>query len=88
MRRRAYVVLVAGALALLGCPALGLRGSENPPEKKQVTVWAITASKVYHCPGSRWYAKAKDGKYLTECQAIREGFQPAFGRGCGAECKK
>ncbi len=57
-----------------------------PAERKAVTVWAIAPSKVYHCPASRWYGKTKDGKYMPECQAIREGYRPAFGHGCGSEC--
>jgi hypothetical protein len=60
----------------------------HPPSvpKDQATVWAISTSKVYHCPGSRWYGKTPEGKYISECQAVREGFRPAFGRGCGSEC--
>jgi hypothetical protein len=63
-------------------------GSEpqDSPTKKEVTVWTITASKVYHCPDSRWYGKVTPGKEVGECQALREGYRPAFGRGCGSEC--
>jgi hypothetical protein len=50
-------------------------------------VWALRSTKVYHCPKSRWYGKGKDGTILDECQAIKEGFKPAFGRGCGSLCK-
>jgi len=54
---------------------------------KEITVWAIPSSKTYHCPGSRWYGKTEEGKYMSECEAIRTGFRPAFGRECGSECK-
>lgn len=62
-------------------------GGLDSSEDKEITVWAITDSKVYHCPGSRWYGKG-EGKYVSECEATREGFRPAFDRGCGSDCKK
>ncbi len=55
------------------------------PAGKEITVWAIEDSKVYHCPGSRWYKTGK-GKETGECQAIKDGYKPAFGRGCGSVC--
>ena len=99
MHRRFHigVPLLLRLVALLGLTLLGLvllarsplsSESPPPPEKKPVTVWAITTGKVYHCPGSRWYGKTNEGKYVSECQAIRDGFRPAFGRGCGSECNK
>jgi len=56
-------------------------------DDKEITVWAISSSKTYHCPGSRWYGKTEEGKYMSECEAIRTGFRPAFGRDCGSQCK-
>ncbi len=55
-------------------------------KKEPVTVWAITTSKIYQCPGSVWYGRG-EGKQLNECQALREGFKPALGRGCGSDCQ-
>jgi len=57
-------------------------------EKKEVTVWVNTASGVYHCPGTRWYGKTKRGKYMGECEALAEGYRPAYGRRCGSVCKE
>ena len=60
----------------------------QPPQlNSQVKVWALGSSKVYHCPKSRWYGKGSNGRFMEECQALREGYTPAFGVGCGSDCK-
>lgn len=76
----------SGSLAMLGAAGL-LALAPFPVAEGQAPaqVWAISAAKVYHCPKSRWYGKG-DGKVVDECQAIKEGFKPAFGRGCGSRC--
>jgi hypothetical protein len=56
-------------------------------DKKEVTVWVNTHSGVYHCPGSRWYGTTKEGKYMGECEAVKAGYRPAYGKPCGSECR-
>lgn len=46
-------------------------------------VWVNKDSKVYHCSGSRWYGKTKNGEYMTEAQATSQGFHPDHGKACG-----
>jgi hypothetical protein len=36
-------------------------------------VWVNTESHVYHKAGSRYYGKTKQGKYMSEADAIKEG---------------
>ena len=59
--------------------------AEPPQAPKEATVWALPDSKLYHCPGSKLY-KVGNGREMSECQAIREGYKPAL-VGCGSNCR-
>ncbi|MGH9435402.1 MAG: hypothetical protein ACRD06_05325 [Terriglobia bacterium] len=44
-------------------------------------VWVNPKSKVFHVKGDRWYGKTKNGKYMTEAEAVKEGYRQAKPRG-------
>jgi hypothetical protein len=48
--------------------------AQTPPQPGMV--WVNTASGTYHKSG-RWYGKTKEGKFMTEADAVKAGYKPA-----------
>jgi len=48
---------------------------QTPPVKGMV--WVNTGTGVYHFEGDRWYGKTKQGKFMSEADAIKAGYRAA-----------
>jgi hypothetical protein len=52
----------------------GARVSQSSESRQ---VWVNTATGVYHYPGTRWYGNTKQGKFMSEKDALAQGYRPA-----------
>jgi hypothetical protein len=48
---------------------------QTPPQKGMV--WVNLPTGVYHREGDRWYGKTKNGKFMSEADAVKAGYRPA-----------
>lgn len=49
----------------------------GPGAGSSTLVWVNTRSGAYWKPGTRFYGKTKEGKFLRESEALNQGFHPA-----------
>lgn len=57
------------------------RTPDNPPPTGGTDqVWVNTRSGAFWRPGTQYYGKTKEGKYMSEADAIKAGYHPAGGR--------
>jgi hypothetical protein len=92
----AWRVMAASLLIATAAPAQGSAKSKALPKSKespttptkdeqkalQTRVWVNRSSKVYHCPGSIYYGKTRDGEFMEEAQARGQGNRANQARGC------
>jgi len=51
-------------------------------EKPTVKIWANKRSGLYYCPDSKLYGKLSPGVYMSQAEAIKDGYQPASKEAC------
>jgi hypothetical protein len=56
--------------------------AQQAPGAAPNKVWLNASTKVYHCPGDRYYGRTKAGKYLTEPEAKATGAHAPRGESC------
>jgi hypothetical protein len=56
--------------------------AEQAPGAAPDKVWLNDSTKVYHCPGDRYYGRTRQGHYVTEAQAKAAGAHGPRGESC------
>jgi cytoskeletal protein RodZ len=65
----------AAAVAATPAKSKTATAQQAPPANSAGMVWVNTDSGIYHKPGTRWYGKTKQGKYMTEADAVKAGYK-------------
>jgi hypothetical protein len=71
---------VAPAAAPAASPAAGrATGAATPAQQPPVKgmVWVNVSTKVFHREGDRYYGNTKNGKFMTEADAVKAGYREA-----------
>jgi hypothetical protein len=79
IRMSAWRLFLVGALVASG-GAFGQTPLHQPPAGMMCTgdklVWVNTRSHVYHFKGERYFGSTKEGKFICERDADKEGDRP------------
>jgi len=82
------VLLIVGLVVVypyLNLPSLSRLFQPTPKaasEKSSAKIWANQRSGLYYCPDSKFYGKLTPGTYMSQSEAIQNGYQPAANQAC------
>jgi hypothetical protein len=65
----AGLTFAASLLIAAAATAQDSARSKVQPKALQTRVWVNDNTKVYHCPGNRYYGKTRNGEFMEEAQA-------------------
>jgi hypothetical protein len=76
------LIAIITLLVFPSTPVLRAQDVSNPKsyllaQSEERQVWVNTATGIYHYPGTRWYGKTNEGEYMSEKDAIAQGFRAA-----------
>lgn len=74
----------AGARSLVSKEPPAPTSDSTLAKAGRTKVWANTKSRVYHCPGSRYYGTTSAGEWMTEAAAVKANYRGANNRRCGS----
>lgn len=78
--RKIYASMIGAMLLTLGASALAQTPTHKPPAGMTCPgdkiVWVNTRSHVYHFQGERYFGSTKQGKFMCEQAADKEGDRP------------
>jgi hypothetical protein len=85
VRSRPPLRLLIAIVVLPGLPVLRAQDFSNPTgfragQSEERQVWVNTATGIYDYPGTRWYGNTKQGKFMSEKDAIAQGYRAARNR--------
>lgn len=77
-----FLIAIITLLVLPSLPVLRAQDLSKPAgyflaQSEERQVWVNTATGVYHYPGTRWYGKTNEGKFMSEKDAIAQGYRAA-----------
>lgn len=78
----ARLAIAAGLLTVTVALAQDSAKPKASPKTLQTRVWVNNNTRVYHCPGSQYYNKTRNGEFMEEAQARGYGVRAYTGTAC------
>ena len=81
-RRLRLLIAIITLFVLPGLPVIRAQDFSNPTgfragQSEERQFWVNTAAGIYHYAGTRWYGNTKQEKFMSEKDAIAQGYRAA-----------